>query len=319
MIIKPIIPIWLMALICVFWIVLKRRSRVGYLRQIAIILLIFVINLRIMIPDSNVKKQVKNLDLYVLFVIDNTISMLAEDYDGLPTRLDAVKEDCNTVIDKLYGSKFSTITFDNKANLMSPYTNDVNLTKNVISSIYPINEFYSKGSSMNVCKDLLGASLKKANEKEDGKIVVFIISDGEITNNNNNLESFADFAEYIDYGAVLGYGTTEGGEMHYKNSWDDEAQVIYDNTNGYQSRHAKSKIDESNLKQIANDLGIEYVHMQKNGDLDGLLDRIIADSISSGRDEDGIGNKDINFIFVIPLTLLLVFELFTNKKENIRF
>ncbi len=318
MIIKPIIPIWLMAIICVFWLALKRKNRVGYLRQIAIILLIFVINLRIMIPDSDVKKQVKNMDLYVLFVIDNTISMLAEDYDGLPTRLDAVKEDCYAVIDKLYGSRFSTITYDNNANLMSPFTNDANLTKNVIASIYPISEFYAKGSSMNVCKDLLGASLKKAKDKENGKVVVFFISDGEITN-KDNLESFADFSEYIDYGAVLGYGTAEGGEMHYKNSWDEESQVIYDNTNSYQSVYAKSKIDETNLKKIADDLGIEYVHMQKKGDLDGMLDRIIADSISSDKEEDGIGNKNINFIFIIPLTLLLAFELFTNKKENVQF
>ena len=59
--------------------------------------------------------------------------------------------------------------------------------------------------------------------------------------------------------------------------------------------------------------------MQKKGDLDGMLDRIIADSISSDKEEDGIGNKNINFIFIIPLTLLLAFELFTNKKENVQF
>ena len=68
----PIIPIWIMLIICIsliIYIIIKKRD----LLQILIIILLFVINLRIMIPSNN-SKTIKN-DLDILFVIDNTISM----------------------------------------------------------------------------------------------------------------------------------------------------------------------------------------------------------------------------------------------------
>ena len=43
--------------------------------------------------------------LDVMFVIDNTISMLAEDYDGENTRLEGVKTDCSYIIDELAGQE----------------------------------------------------------------------------------------------------------------------------------------------------------------------------------------------------------------------
>ena len=72
----PIIPIWIMLIICIsliIYIIIKKRD----LLQILIIILLFVINLRIMIPSNN-SKTIKN-DLDILFVIDNTISMNALD------------------------------------------------------------------------------------------------------------------------------------------------------------------------------------------------------------------------------------------------
>ena len=44
--IDPIIPIWLMLILCVGMAFLKRRKRSAYIRQIAAIILIFLINLR---------------------------------------------------------------------------------------------------------------------------------------------------------------------------------------------------------------------------------------------------------------------------------
>ena len=48
--IDPIIPIWLMGILCVGMIFLKKRSRIAYVRQIIAIVLVFLINLRIMVP-----------------------------------------------------------------------------------------------------------------------------------------------------------------------------------------------------------------------------------------------------------------------------
>ena len=107
--IDPIIPIWLMLILCVGMAFLKRRKRSAYIRQIAAIILIFLINLRIMVPSSNVETSVRKLDTYVLFVVDDTISMLAQDYAGDTERLTAVKKDCEHIVDEMDGAKFAII------------------------------------------------------------------------------------------------------------------------------------------------------------------------------------------------------------------
>ena len=92
MIINPIIPIWLMAVICIILLVLKRKGIFPYIRQIIVILLLFVINLRIMIPDE-IEVSSPKIDAKVIFVIDNTISMNAVDYNGETERLEGAKTD----------------------------------------------------------------------------------------------------------------------------------------------------------------------------------------------------------------------------------
>ena len=63
--IDPIIPIWLMSILCVGMICLKKRSKIAYIRQIIAIVLVFLINLRIMVPSNNVSSSAQTLDTYV--------------------------------------------------------------------------------------------------------------------------------------------------------------------------------------------------------------------------------------------------------------
>lgn len=206
MIISPIIPIWLMVIICIVLLVLKPKNIYGFIRQVMIVILLFVINLRIMIQSDNVKIGTSNLD--VLFVIDNTISMLAEDMKGNTTRLEVLKEDCQYIMDELDGSKFSVITFNNKSNILIPYTTDMNMASQSIKSINVMEEFYARGSSLNTPLDNMLQQLKSSNEKKDRTRIVFFISDGEITS-DEKLESYSELKEYVADGAVLGYGTKE--------------------------------------------------------------------------------------------------------------
>lgn len=305
MITNPIIPIWLMVIICIGLLLLKRKGNIPYIRQIIIVVLIFVINLRIMVPDDNAKGKAQQVDANVVFVIDDTISMLARDYDGDTERLTAVKEDCSHIIDELYGAKFSIITYHNRANLLSPFTDDADYAKSVIKAISPLEEFYARGSSMNVCKEMLIDTLENASEKKNGNVVVFFISDGEITN-DDTLGSFADAAEYIDYGAVLGYGTTQGGKM-YVQSYDGRSTLVED-TSEYPFSAAISKIDEDNLEEIAEDMEIDYVHMTEGDSIDKVLTRVKKASKVEMKDTVLEGYKDIYYIFVVPLVLLLIYE-----------
>ena len=313
MIVNPIIPIWLMTLICIVLLVLKRKGIIPYIRQIIIIILLFVINLRIMIPDD-IEVSSENIDAKVIFVIDNTISMNAVDYNGETERLEGAKADCTKIIDALNGADFAVISFDNAAKLNSTYTNNTDYVKNSINNLYPPQSFYATGSSMNTSRDLLLETAKRGSENSDDALIVFFISDGEITN-NDALCSFSEIRQYIDGGAVLGYGTEDGGKMYVYDYFSDDLEVVQDESD-FPSKDAISKIDEKNLKAIAKDLGISYRNMNKN-DTDVVIDDIIKDikeNTASSLDNKSLsGYKDIYYIFVIPLLLLLIYE-FLNLK-----
>ena len=118
MIINPIIPIWLMSIIClviIFLILfdkpfkekisnktnnektdrqkeLIKKQVVNSGIKISIVIVMFIMNFRFMIPNG--ESTALNLDLSVLFVIDTSVSMRALDYNGNKERIEGVINDC---------------------------------------------------------------------------------------------------------------------------------------------------------------------------------------------------------------------------------
>lgn len=314
MIINPIIPIWLMAIICITLAICKRKGKFAYIRQIIMIILLFMINLRMMIP-TDVEVSTKRIDANVFFVIDNTISMAANDCADGTTRMDALRADCNNITGSLSGARFSLITFANISKLVFPLTESTSFVNSCIKGIGVTDELYARGSSMNICKDMLVELVKAAHEKNTGKVIVFFISDGEITN-GDTLDSFKEAAKYIDGGAVLGYGTSKGGNMYIKDYFSDDLVVIEDKSE-YPYEKAVSKIDEENLKAIAKDMDIEYINMTAENKLDTVIDNIKKDTASLGDEDSRLdGYKDIYFIFMIPLVGMLVYEFINWKRKG---
>lgn len=312
MIINPIIPIWLMSVICVALLIFKRRGIIPYIRQIIMIILLFVINLRIMVPNGEMEVMTQKLNKHVLFVVDDTISMVAAD-DGHTERLTKVKEDCAHIIDELYGAKFSVVMFNNEANQIAPFTDNGDYVKSMVNSIYPVEQFYARGTSLNVWKELTLSIIKDIHDNNEGKCAVFFISDGEITG-EESLASFKELAPYIDDGAVLGYGTESGGQMSLKSLYDDTTEVVEDRSD-YNYKPAISKIDEKNLKKIASDLGVTYQHMDRSQDIDTVVNRIRQGANTETTDKKVEGHDDIYYYFVLPLVMLLIYEVVDTRRR----
>lgn len=318
--INPILPIWLVAAVCVILLICKRKGVWPYIRQIILVALLFVLNLRIQIPAEGQPIETEQVDAYVIFVIDDTISMVADDYDGDVkgmTRLDAAKNDCDYILSELYGAKSEVITFHNTAQIISPFSEDANYTMGMINSVYPLSSLYGRGTSINVCKELLEDTVKKAHEKMDGKVLVFFITDGE-TNKEDALESFSKCKKYIDGGAVLGYGTERGGQMYLQDPYSSNPEQVYYYDNNF-NKNTTSHYNEKNVKKLAKDLEVEYVHRESDDDMDALED--IVESIkedtlstSDGGAEDTYA--DIYFIFAIPVAILLAFEFLSLKRRG---
>ena len=312
MIINPIIPIWVMVLLIPIFIVCLSHDKKKRIRQIVIIALVFLINIRIMIRTE--EAEVITNDLDVLFVVDTTISMIAEDYNGDSTRLSGVKEDMKYIIEELEGAKFSIVTFDNSSKVVLPYTRDKDILYEAIDIIKVSEYLFARGTTLNASFDGLEQQLEASAEKEDRARIVFFISDGEITSSTDqkiDTNLFSLLESYISEGAVLGYGTNEGGYMYVKTG--DYGSYKYLD---YQGKKAVSIIDEENLELVASNLGIDYINMSKQSNLESKL-ADIKDGITYDFDTvDKTAYSDTYYIFVVPLLGLLIYE-FINFRRGV--
>lgn len=315
--IHPILPIWVMAFICIAMLLMKRKGVWNFIRQVLIVALLFTINLRIMVFSYEIEKQELNID--VLFVFDNTMSMLAEDFDGDGRRIDAAKEDCQYIMDKFEGARFGLISFGNRADVMSPYTDDKGNILTSLDTLKGQTKYYADGTSLNMPYEILLNTVKNhANRFEDRVQIVFFLSDGEITEKNEKLCSYSKVEDYILTGAVLGYGTEDGGYMKVSSFTGDFASSEYLMTEAQGSYgKAVSKIDEDNLVSIADDMDVEYYHMEDSdiirdvvADIEEELDEYSTTGISKTA-----GYSDTYYWFAIPLIALLIYDLIYYKRR----
>ena len=255
----------------------------------------------------------QKLNCYCIICVDDTLSMMAEDYAGDNPRMDGVKADVEYITEHMTGAKFCLIDFNNDVNLIAPFTDDTAYIKSAVNSIYPLADYHATGTNINVCKKLLGQMIDNANILGDGHVVVFFITDGENTD-KHQLETFADLAPGIEGGAVMGYGTEEGGQMHYYDELYDEI-VLVEDKRSYPYEPAVSYIDEDNLKQLSEDMGLTYVHMEESEDIDPVIEDVMDLLDAEQEETTKYGYADTYYWFVIPLAALVAYEFISVKRR----
>lgn len=306
---RPIINIWILipvfaaALALILFHIFKRQEKLktnilSAIRIGLIIALSFIIMLRPSKMETSHDVFLSNLD--VMFVVDDTISMWADDMGG--TRMDEVKKDVDYIMDELAGANFALITFDNYSEIRSPYTQDVDDVRDNLESISVMDSDDATGSSMNTPYNDIESLLKSTAKKKNRQAIVFFISDGEITN-NDELMDFSGLKQYIKNGAVLGYGTEDGGTMK-----DEYGNYIYDEET---REKGISKIDEENLKSIADALGLSYIHVEDKHSADLRLSTIKSLAKNVATKQKLIYYTDYYWIFALPLFFMLAWEFFS--------
>ena len=276
--------------------ILEKACSIG--RMSIIYVLVLIIGLRPVTVRTDYEFATKNLD--VLFVIDGTLSMWAMDYNGRNERMEGVKADVNYILTELAGSNFGLVTFDDTAHVLSPFTQDLKYIADMVDIMATPETYYSSGSNLATPYKDMEALLLSSNKKENRKTIVFFISDGEVTNENMEM-SYSEFAQFIDSGAVLGYGSEAGGKMKEYHSY------VYD----YETHDdAISRIDEDNLKRIADEMGVQYLNMNgSNTDLAGIIEIIKEQSATVVEQGDGAERYvDIYYYFAALLAAMLLVE-----------
>ncbi|WP_313356704.1 VWA domain-containing protein [Microbacterium sp.] len=258
MILQPVLHPILLALLCavpVFFVIrfiVKGPQRGLWALRLGMIAVVFVMLLRPGIPGGT--SQTLATDTDVVIVVDTTASIVAEDWAGDRPRIDGVRADVQAIVDEYPGARFALISFDAAAQLRLPLTTDATALISSLDVMRPEVTDQSRGSSIGIANRMLADTLSAAAKAspERGRMV-FYLGDGEQTASSEP-ESFASSAKYVDGGAVLGYGTTEGGPMRKTTGQGTEGGDYIE----YQGGPALSVIDEDNLRQVSEQLGVEY-------------------------------------------------------------
>jgi len=238
-------------------------------------------------------------DVDVVFVVDTTASIVAEDWDGDRPRLEGLRDDVQEIVDRYPGARYSVITFDADAIVRVPLTSDATALRSSMSVLRPEATANSRGSSVGVAAELLEDTLRAADDITPERIrMVFYLGDGEQTS-SGEIESFAGSADLIDGGAVLGYGTAEGGPMRTTAFGDSSGSYIL-----YQGSTALSVIDPDNLRGIADDLGVDYQERSAEAPLD--LPEIPTETTVEGATTSV---ADLSWIVALAIAVLLAVEL----------
>ncbi len=235
-------------------------------RRTILVGLLLAAALRPGIPGADVRAS--SSDLNVIFVVDTTTSAMALDYDDQP-RLAGMRSDIKEICGRLAGARFALVTFDREAVLRMPLTSDGAAVAAAADTIMPETSAWSRGSSVTVAGPLLKRTLARIAQTHPQRArLVFYLGDGEQTSGEPPAPLGVD-PSLVNGGAVLGYGTSAGGQMRQTGVPGSRADDwLLDPGTG---KPARSVIDEAQLGAIAGALGVPYHHRAPGESIDAIL------------------------------------------------
>ncbi|WP_147919029.1 vWA domain-containing protein [Ruania zhangjianzhongii] len=320
-------PLWLLLVVFVpllalaVWKIRSTRGerRTDWLRRAGILVCLLGIGLTPAIPRTDQAALISNVEMF--FVVDRTGSMAAEDYNGSEARLVGVQNDLIALTEEMPAARYTIIGFDSQATQQLPMTTDARAVQTWAETVSQEITNYSAGSAIDRPLDELNRSLNSAAERNPGNVrLVFFFSDGENTDGasseDGGFASFADLEPLVDGGAVLGYGTAEGGNMRSYDGTSDtgygtEAPYITDDT----GNPAVSSIDEDSLRTLAGQLGVEYTHRIEPSPVSDLVADVDVSEITDDGRRDVTSYQDVYWPLAVLLALLLAWEAWDLTRE----
>jgi Ca-activated chloride channel homolog len=278
----------------------RRSERTGWLLRALAVILLFGIGLRPGIgsaPASTVAMPVE-----VVVAIDRTTSMSAQDWNGEAPRLDGVRRDIAALVDALPSGRFTVVTFGRSVRTLLPSTQDDTLIDETLTFIRREPIFAGAGSRIDVPMRQLGRTLTRmASQNADRPRVLILMSDGENTDIRRQ-RSYAPLRPLLDAGAVFGYGTTSGGLMPVDERAPARGWVIDPATDA----PARSRLDEANLRAVAEQLEVDYLHREHPGGLDALVTSWEPTFTDAATDAGPEGQAAFELSWLLALFLLPV-------------
>ena len=316
MIIKPILPLYVLIPLAIFILVVgiicvikKKYRNLASLRRILLIVFLLLTLLRPSLIGGESEQASVNATLF--FVIDNTNSMAVKDASK-QTRLNALKADAEKIITTFPGAHYSVYVQDNVTYNLTPVTTDTNAVVSSIRSLRTKNTSHASPTDLNDLLAYADAGISKyAKSHSDSRNIVIFMSDGE---NTKNEKAVADGGLFKDAGTgiVIGYGTSAGEKIPWvSNSTTENGEESYLTCPG--GSYCTSKINEDYLKQVAEKNNFEY--MRSEGKIDSSLAEELKKAVSTKVDIN-YSKKiksyiELYWIFALFVLALLLWEFYS--------
>lgn len=232
--------------------------------------------------SSTTSRAVNATDVVV--AVDVTGSMAVADAaygsDTPITRLEAARKAVDDVTTMYADSSFAALRFGASGTLDVPLTPDAPAIRSWANTLVPEATSVSAGSSLDAPLDQLVTTLKQIRDQHpDDAIVLYVITDGEQTSSKVR-RTFSTLRSYLDDAFTVGVGSTQGGNIPKiadgVSSGDAESpEWVTDPDTG---QPGVSKMDEGNLKDIADEMGGTYLKVDASDTMTAGLSAKTSDT-----------------------------------------
>ena len=239
----------------------------------------------------------------VVIVMDASKSMLAQDLK--PNRLEKAKSVLSNLVVDCKGNKIGVICFAGTAFWQCPITSDIASANNFLSSV-SVDNMPLGGTKIAKALDL---AIDGTAEIPEGAKAIILVTDGE--DDESGLHVLIEKAKkYKTKIFCVGIGQTTGSRIIYDNEYmrDENGNVVI------------TKLDEKNLRYIADGTGGQYINLSENEDSVFRILKIVDTLDKSKYDVSKEIQRDEKYQFYLLVSLIaFCFYLFLSllkKKER---
>ena len=295
----------------------KNYRRVSNFRRLGIAVLVLFILLRPTVIDVETERYINQLNVY--FVVDNTGSMVTKDmFGGKKYRYEQMREDIIKYVNLFTGAKFTAIVSDYDVYQAAPLTGNTSSIIGFANSFKPKDNILSSWTNLGDLLDKTNERIENYNEKNpDRASILIMMSDGEESGeyrNNITTEIPKKLANNIVGGAIIGYGDVNNEKKVTKIRLNEPTDEEIDHV---------SKLNETNLQNIANKLGLNYYNRNESDYLFDNNTRYLS-QFSAYKQEGDINSRfELYWLLALLIVALLIWdfsdilnELFSERKAK---
>lgn len=240
----------------------KRRTKL----MLEILTLVFFVIAMARPQMGSSLQEVKSEGVELMFLVDVSKSMLAE--DTKPNRLEVTKVELKRLLDRLNGDKVGLVVFAGSAFLLSPMTTDYSALKLYIDSL-STDSVSSQGTEIKPALEVAVEAFKRGGVGEEEGVavtrVILIASDGEDHDEGAMNAAQKLFAQGTRIFA-LGVGTEQGAPVPVR----DDAGYLKGYLKDKKNQIVNSQHHGDFLTKLATNAGGGYYHVSSSNSVDQI-------------------------------------------------